>query len=63
MLCYFIMSFLIQTNLVNRITNLPSFFMHLTRICDYPYQNKYPQVYSPTRLLSAYLLPDTNGML
>jgi len=28
----------IQTNSVNRIANLPSFFMHLTRICDYPYQ-------------------------
>jgi len=28
----------IQMNLVNRITNLPSFFMHLTRICNYPSQ-------------------------
>ena len=28
----------VQTNLVNRITILPRFFMHLTGICDYPYQ-------------------------
>jgi len=28
----------IQTNLVNRIANLPSFFMRLTGICNYPYQ-------------------------
>jgi len=29
---------LIQTNPVNRIANFPSFFIHLTGICDYPYQ-------------------------
>jgi len=28
----------VQTNPVNRIANLPSFFMRLTGICDYPYQ-------------------------
>jgi len=27
-----------QTNPVNRIANLPSFFMRLTGICDYSYQ-------------------------
>jgi len=29
---------LLQTNPVNRIANLTSFFMRLTGICDYPYQ-------------------------
>ena len=29
---------LLQTNPVNRIANLPSFFMRLTGVCDYPYQ-------------------------
>jgi len=28
----------IQTNPVNRIAHLQSFFMHLTRICHYPCQ-------------------------
>jgi len=31
-------SFILQVNPVNRIADLPSLFMRLTGICDYPYQ-------------------------
>jgi len=33
-----IRALLLQTNPVNRVANLPSFFIRLTGICDYPYQ-------------------------
>jgi len=33
----------VKTNPVNRIANLQSSFMNLTRICDYPYQTNIPK--------------------
>ena len=49
----------VQTNPVNCIADLPSFFMHLTEICDYPYQTN---MYKFTALLdicpnTCYLTP------
>jgi len=39
-LCLFSCKNQIQTMPVNRIANLPSLFMCLTGICDYPYQGR-----------------------
>jgi len=54
-------SWVMQTNPVYRIANLPSFFMRLTGICDYPFQANIHKF--TALLLSTCLLPDTVGLL
>lgn len=46
--------FLVQTNPVTHIANLPSVFMHLTAICNYQYQTKPASV--PPHSASVHLL-------
>ena len=46
----------IQTNLVNCIANLPNFFIHLTRICDYSHQTNMHRFTLPPYSTSVHML-------